>query len=160
MASALHANKTTIATLKMDRSLIIVSSLAGLNLRRRSTVGINGHVPTELTIVTAAFTGNANASDTSMTDTSTTAAADFHRPISAATGGYRRCDSLTAAAHHIRAVRWRLHPHPPCTGLGRTSHRHILGYGTGRPTMLHETSVIETIAASHVIGVLLSECAE
>jgi len=26
--------------------------------------------------------------------------------------------------------------------------------------MLHETSVIETVAASHVIGVLLSECAE
>jgi len=39
-------------------------------------------------------------------------------------------------------------------------HRHILGYSTGRPTMLQETSVIETIAASHVIGVLLSECAE
>jgi hypothetical protein len=26
--------------------------------------------------------------------------------------------------------------------------------------MLHETSVIETVAASHVIGVLLSECSE
>jgi hypothetical protein len=50
-------------------------------------------------------TYGSNANDTSMTDTSTTAAADFHRPISAATGGYRRCDSLTAAAHHIRAVR-------------------------------------------------------
>jgi len=26
--------------------------------------------------------------------------------------------------------------------------------------MLHETSVIETVAASHVVGVLLSECVE
>jgi hypothetical protein len=95
-----------------------------------------------------------------MTDTSTTAIADFHCPVSAATGGYRRCDSLTAPAHHIRPVRWRLHPHSPCTGLGRASHRYILGYGTGRPSMLHETSVIETVAASHVICVLLSECAE
>jgi hypothetical protein len=48
----------------------------------------------------------------------------------------------------------------PGTGLSLASHRHILGYGTGRPAMLHETSVIETVAASHVIGVLLSECAE
>jgi hypothetical protein len=58
-----------------------------------------------------------------MTDTSTTAAADQHRPIPAA-------------------------------------NRHVLGYGTGRPAMLHETSVIQTVTASHVIGVLLSECAE
>jgi hypothetical protein len=91
---------------------------------------------------------------------SATAAANLHRPISATAGGYRRCDSLTAAEHHVRAVRWRPHPHSPCTGLGLAPHRHILGYGTGRPAMLHETSVIETVAASHVIGVLLSECAE
>jgi hypothetical protein len=127
-------------------------------LRRRSTVGINGEVTTDKTVVTAA--GSSNANDTSMTDTGTTATADFHRPISAATGGYRRCDSLTAAAHHVRAVPWRLHPHSPCAGLGLASHCHILGYGTGWPTMLHETSVIETITASHVIGVLLSEYAE
>jgi hypothetical protein len=95
-----------------------------------------------------------------MTDTSTPAAADFHCPISAATGGYRRCDSLTAAEHHVRAVRWRLHPHSPCAGLGRASHRYIFGYGTRRPTMLHETGVIQTVAASHVIGMLLSEYAE
>jgi hypothetical protein len=95
-----------------------------------------------------------------MTDTSATVAANFHRPISAAIGGYRRCDSLTTAEHHVGAVPRRLHPHSPCTGLGRASHRHILGYSAGRPTMLQETSVIETVAASHVIGVLLSECAE
>jgi hypothetical protein len=93
-----------------------------------------------------------------VTDTSTTAAADFHCPISAPTGGYRRCDGLTAAEHHVRAVRWRLHPHSPCTGLGRASHRDILGYGASGATMLHETSVIETVAASHVIGVLLGKC--
>jgi len=132
-------------------------SLVALNC---STVGINGHVPTELIVVTAASAGGSNANGTSMTDSSTTAAADFHCPISAATGGYRRCDSLTSPKHHVRAVPRRLHPHLPCTRLGRASHRHILGYGTGRSTMLHETSVIETVAASHVIGVLLSECAE
>src|SRR5262245_50198628 len=110
--------------------------------------------------MSAAFTGNASASDTGTTDASATAAADFHRPISATTSGYRRCDGLTAAARHIRAMRWRLHPHSPCTGFGGASHRHILGDGTGWPTMLHETSVIKTVAASHVIGVLLSECAE
>jgi hypothetical protein len=54
----------------------------------------------------------------------------------------------------------RLHPHSPCTGLGLASHRDVLGNGTSRPTTLHETSVIETVAASHVIGVLLSECGE
>jgi hypothetical protein len=129
-------------------------------VRRRSTVGINGDVPTDKTVVTAGFAAASNANDTNMTDTRTSAAADFHRPISATTGGYRRCDGLTAAAHHVRAVPGRLHPHSPCTGLGLASHRYILGYGTGRPTMLHETSVVETVAASHVMGVLLSECAK
>jgi hypothetical protein len=95
-----------------------------------------------------------------MTATSTPAAADFHCPISAATGGYRRCDSLTAAEHHVRAVRWRLHPHSPCAGLGLASHSDILGNGTRRPTTLHESSMIETVAARHVIGVLLGECVE
>jgi hypothetical protein len=95
-----------------------------------------------------------------MTDTRTTVVADLHHPIPAATGGYRRYDGLAPTEHHIRAMRRRLHPHSPCTGLGLASHRHILGNGTGRPTMLPETSVVETVAASHVIGVLLSECVE
>jgi hypothetical protein len=129
-------------------------------LRRRSTVGINGYVPTDNTVVTAASAGESNASDTSKTDTSTFAAADQHRPIPAAISRHRRCDGVAAAEHHVRAVPRRLHPHSPCTGLGLASHRHILGYGTGWPTMLHETSVIETVTASHVIGVLLSEYAE
>jgi hypothetical protein len=73
--------------------------------------------------------------------------------------GRGRRDTLVKE-YHVRAVPWRLHPHSPCTSLGLASHRHILGYGTGWPTMLHETSVIETVAASHVISVLLSECAE
>jgi len=103
-------------------------------------------------VVTAASAGASNASDTSMTDTSTIAAADQHRPIPAATGRHRRGDGLASAAHHVCVVPWRLHPHPPCTGLGLASHRHILGNGTGRPTT--ETSVIETVAASHVICVL------
>jgi len=87
---------------------------------------------------------------------SSAGATDFHRPISTATGGHRRCDRLASSEHHIRAVAWRLHPHSSCTSLGRASHRHILGYGAGWPTVLHETSVVETIAASHVVCVLLS----
>ena len=149
----------TAAIIEMDASLFIVTTEPDF-ASRRSTVRINGHVWTDNTMVTAAFAGYSNTSDTSTTGTSTTAAADFHCPISAATGRYRRCDSLTAAAHHVRAVPRRLHPHSPCTGLGPASHRHILGYDTGWPAMLQETSVIETVAASHVISVLLSECAK
>jgi hypothetical protein len=95
-----------------------------------------------------------------MTDTNTTVAADLHRPIPVATGGNCRCDGLAPAEHHVRAVRRRLHPHSSCTGLGPASCRNILSNGTRRPTTLHETSVIETVAARHVIGVLLSECVE
>ncbi|MFZ0066693.1 MAG: hypothetical protein WAK90_11035 [Pseudolabrys sp.] len=54
-------------------------------------------------------------------------------------------------------MRRRLHPHSPCTGLGLASHRNILGNGSSGPATLHETSVIETIAARHIIGVLLSK---
>ena len=53
-----------------------------------------------------------------------------------------------------------MHPHSPCAGLGVTSHRHILGNGSRRPTTRHETSVIETIAARHIVSVLLSEGVE
>jgi hypothetical protein len=98
--------------------------------------------------------------NTGMANSSTSVAADFHRPVPAATGRYRRCDGLAPAEHHVCAVARRLHPHSSCAGLGLASHRHILGNGTGRPTTLHETSVVETVAASHVIGVLPSECLE
>jgi hypothetical protein len=154
----LNAHNASMGT---ARSSDIANCSNGCCTYRRCSRGItpiDGEVPTDKTIAAAASAGGSNANDTSMTDTSTTAAANFHCPISAATGGYRRCDSLTAAEHHVRAVPRRLHPHLPRTGLGRAPHRHILGCGTGRPTMLHETSVIETVAASHVIGVLLSEC--
>jgi hypothetical protein len=95
--------------------------------------------------------------NTRMSDGNTTAAADFHCPIPATTGRYRRRDGLAPTEHHVCAVPRRLHPHSPCAGLGLASHRHILGNDPGRSTTLHETSVIETVAASHVIGVLLSE---
>jgi hypothetical protein len=95
-----------------------------------------------------------------LTDIGTTVAADLHRPIPAATGGHRRCDGLAPAEHHVRAVRRRVHPHSPCAGLGLASHSDILGNGTRRPTTLHESSMIETVAARHVIGVLLGECVE
>ena len=89
-----------------------------------------------------------------------TVAADLHYPIAAATGRDRRGNGLASAEHHVRAVGRRLHPHSPRTRLGLASHRHILGNGAGRPTALHETSVIETVATSHVIRVLLSERVE
>jgi|SoiMethySBSTD1v2_1073268.scaffolds.fasta_scaffold1060758_1 hypothetical protein len=160
MVSLRHCPRTKLQPQYLKWTQVYSCHLLNLNLRRRSTVGINGDVPTDKTVVTAASAGASNANDTGMTDTRTTAAADQHRPIPAAIGRDRRCDGLAAAEHHVRAVPRRLHPHSPCTGLGLASHRHILGYGTSRPTLLHETSVIETVTASHVIGVLLSEYAE
>jgi hypothetical protein len=53
-----------------------------------------------------------------------------------------------------------LHPHAPRTGLGRTPDRDILGNGARRPAVPHEASMIETVAASHIIGVLLGESVE
>jgi hypothetical protein len=160
MVSLRHCPRTKLQPQYLKWTQVYSCHLLNLNLRRRSTVGINGDVPTDKTVVTAASAGASNANDTGMTDTRTTAAADQHRPIPSAIGRDRRCDGLAAAEHHVRAVPRRLHPHSPCTGLSLASHRHILGYGTGRPPMLHEASVIETVAASHVIGVLLSKCAE
>jgi hypothetical protein len=121
---------------------------------------IDGEIPADNAIVTAASAGGSSESDASMAGTSTTVAADLHRPIPAATGRYRGCDGLAPAKHHVSAVRRRLHPHSPCTSLVLASHRHILCNGTRRPSTLHEASVIEAVAASHVIGVLLSECGE
>src|SRR5262245_21427459 len=131
----------------------------------RCVASIDREVPTNKTIVTAASAGSSGKSDTDMANigmasSTTTVAADFHRPIPAATGRYGRCDGLAPPAHHVCAVPRRLHPHPSCAGLGLASHRHILGNGTGRPTTLHEICVVQTVAAGHVVGVLLSECAE
>ena len=120
---------------------------------------IDREIPADNAIVTAASAGGSSESDASMAGTSTTVAADFHRPIPA-TGRYRGCDGLAPAKHHVSAVQRRLHPHSPCTSLGLASHRHILCNGTRRASTLHEASVIEAVAASHVIGVLLSECGE
>lgn len=54
----------------------------------------------------------------------------------------------------------RLHPHTPRTFLGLASDRDILGDGARWPAMPHETRMIEAIAASHIVGVLLSERVE
>jgi hypothetical protein len=121
---------------------------------------IDGEVPADNAIVTAASAGRSSDSDATPTDIGATAAADLHRPIAAAACGHRRCDGLAPAEHHVRAVRRRLHPHSPCTGLGLASHRDILGNGTRWPTTLHESSMIETVAARHVTSVLLSERVE
>ena len=91
------------------------------------------------------------------TTTAAATATDLHGPIATAAGGYGRGNSLTPAEHHVRAVRRRLHPHAPCTSFSIASHRNILGGRTRWPAMLHEACVIETVAASHVVSVLLSE---
>lgn len=126
----------------------------------RRVASIDGEIPADNAIVAAASAGRSSESAASMAVTSTTVAADLHRPIPAAAGRYRRCDGLASAKHHVSAVRRRLHPHSPCTSLGLASHRHILCNSTRRPSTLHEASVIEAVAASHVISVLLSECVE
>ena len=128
--------------------------------RNRRVASIDGEVPADNAIVTATSVGGSSESGAMLTDIGTTVAADLHRPIPAAVGGHCRCDGLAPAEHHVRAVRRRLHPHSFCTGLGLASRRDILGDGTRRPTTLHESSMIETVAARHVIGVLLSECVE
>jgi len=126
----------------------------------RRVASIDGEVSADNAIVTAASAGGSSKRDASMAGTCTTVAADFHRPIPAATGGYRSRDGLASAEHHVRAVRRRLHPHSSCTGFSLASHRHILGNGSCRPTTLHETDVIKTVATRHIIGVLLSEGVE
>jgi hypothetical protein len=54
----------------------------------------------------------------------------------------------------------RLHPYAPRTFLGLASDRDILGNGARRPAMPHEARMIETVAASHIVGMLLSERVE
>ena len=91
---------------------------------------------------------------------SATTAADLHHPIAAAAGGYRRGNGLAPAAHHVRAVQRRLHPHAPRTFLGLASNRNILRNGSRRSAMPHEARMIEAVAASHIVGVPLSERVE
>src|ERR1019366_9452946 len=91
---------------------------------------------------------------------SATTAADLHHPVAAAAGRYRRGNGLAPAEHHVRAVPRRLHPHAPRTLLGLASDRDILGNGARRPAMPHEARMIEAVAASHIVGVLLSERVE
>ena len=51
----------------------------------------------------------------------------------------------------------RLHPHASRTFLGLASDRDILGNGARRPAMSLEAHMIKAIAASHIVGVLLSK---
>ena len=130
-------------------------------MQQRRNVGsgrvasVDGEVTADKSTLTAAtVTGTCPARTTAA---GTTVATDLHCPVAAAIGGDRGRNGLAPAAHHVRAVGRRLHPHSPCTRFGLASHRHILGNGAGRPPALHETSVIETVAVRHVISVLLSE---
>ena len=104
---------------------------------------VDGEVTADNSIVTAATKDG--ACPTRTTAGRTSVATDLHCPIAAATGRNRRGNGLASAEHHVRAVWRRLHPHSSRTHLGLASHRHILGNGAGRPTALHETSVIETV---------------
>ena len=123
----------------------------------RRVASIGGEVPADNAIVDPASAGAPSESDARLTDIGTTVAADLHRPIPAATGGYRRCDGLAPAEHHVRAVRRRPHPHAPCTGLGLASDRDILGNSARRPAKALEARMIEAVATSHIVGVPLSE---
>lgn len=87
-------------------------------------------------------------------------AADLQHPVAAAATGYRRGNGLAPAEHHVRAVPRRLHPHAPRTFLGLASDRDIFSNGARRPATPHEARMIEAIAASHIVGVLLSERVE
>jgi hypothetical protein len=89
--------------------------------------------------------------------TTATTAANLHHPVPAAAGGYRGGNGLTPAAHHVRAMGRRLHPHAPCTFLGRASDRDILGNSARRPAMPHEARMIKAVATSHIVGMLLGE---
>ena len=100
------------------------------------------------------------AFDGKVTACASATAADRHHPVTAAAGGYRRGNSLAAAEHHVRAVTRRLHPHAPRTFLGLAPDRDILSNGTRRPAMPLEARMIEAIAASHIVGVLLSKRVE
>src|SRR5262245_39716326 len=91
---------------------------------------------------------------------STRLAADLHCPVATATGGNGGRNGLAPAKHHVRAVWGRLHPNSPCTCLGIAADGDVLGDSARRPAAFHEARVIETVAASHVMGMLLSECVE
>ncbi|MFZ1949936.1 MAG: hypothetical protein WAU74_07685 [Pseudolabrys sp.] len=100
------------------------------------------------------------ATATRTTAAGTTVAADLHSPVAAATGGHRGRNGLAPPEPHVRAVWRRLHPHAPCTCLGLATDRNVLSNGARWAATLHKARVIETVAASHVIGVLLSEPVE
>lgn len=89
-----------------------------------------------------------------------TTATDLHHPVAAAAGRYRRGNGLAPAEHHVRAVPRQLHPYAPRTFLGLASDRDILGNGARRPAMPHEARMIETVAASHIVSMMLSERVE
>jgi len=118
--------------------------------RLRRVAAVDGKVAADNSIVTAATATGANP-------TRTTVATDLHCPVTAATDGHRGRNGLASAKHHVRAVWRRLHPHAPRTCLGGAPDRKNLRNSASGAATVHKACVIETIAASHVIGVLLSE---
>jgi hypothetical protein len=53
-----------------------------------------------------------------------------------------------------------LHPHLPYARLAQATDCNVLGDGARRAATFHKAPMIETVAASHVIGMLLSERVE
>lgn len=137
-------------------SLTLLLRANGFRHSRR-VASIDGEVPADNTIMAAAPAGSPSTRDASLADNGRTAAADLHRPVPAATGGYRGCDGLAPAEHHVRAMRRRLHPHAPCAGLGVAADRDILGNSARRPAMMPESRMVEAVAARHIVGVPLRE---
>jgi hypothetical protein len=123
--------------------------------RLRRVAAVDGKVAADNSIVTAATATGATPART--TAAGTTVATDLHCPVTAATDGHRGRNGLASAKHHVRAVWRRLHPHAPRTCPGRAPDRNVLSNSASGAATVHKACVIETIAASHVIGVLLSK---
>ncbi len=97
---------------------------------------------------------------TRATDARSTGTANLHCPVAAATGRHRRRNGLATTQHHIRAMWRRLHPHLPRACLALATDCNVFGNSARRATAFPKARVIETIAVSHVISVLLSKCVE
>lgn len=124
----------------------------------RCVTSVDGKVVAKYSIMAAAAATGADA--TRATDVESTGFANLHCPVAAATSRHRRCNGLATTEHHIRAV-WRgLHPRLPRACLALATDCNILGNSARWAAMFPETRVIETIAVSHVIGVLQSKCVE
>src|SRR5262249_41057314 len=122
----------------------------------RSVAAVDGKVAADNSIMTAATASGASL-PTHTPTASTRLAADLHCPVATATGGRGGRTGWPPAKHLVRGVWGRLHQNSPCTSLGIAADGDFCGDSARRSAAFHETRVIETVAASHVMGMLLSE---